>query len=49
MKKNLGIKRFGSAFAPMEATLGICVIDISWSRIILNLIAEGHDTVRYAL
>jgi imidazoleglycerol-phosphate dehydratase len=26
---NLGIKRFGSAFAPMEATVGLCVIDIS--------------------
>ena len=24
-----GIKRFGSAFAPMEATVGLCVIDIS--------------------
>ena len=26
---NLGIKRFGSAFAPMESTLGRTVVDIS--------------------
>jgi imidazoleglycerol-phosphate dehydratase len=26
---NIGIKRFGSAFAPMESTVGLCVVDIS--------------------
>src|SRR5208282_4009661 len=28
-EEKAGIKRFGSAFAPMEATVGRCVIDIS--------------------
>src|SRR5271170_538181 len=28
-EEKAGIKRFGSAFAPMEATIGQCVIDIS--------------------
>ena len=28
-EEKAGIKRFGSAFAPMEATVGCCVIDIS--------------------
>lgn len=28
-KEKAGIKRFGYAFAPMEATVGCCVIDIS--------------------
>jgi len=28
-EEKAGIKRFGSAFAPMEATVGQCVIDIS--------------------
>lgn len=28
-EEKAGIKRFGSAFAPMEATVGHCVIDIS--------------------
>lgn len=36
----LGIKRFGSAFAPMESTLGHTVIDIS-GRGYLNLLLDG--------
>ncbi|MDE2028488.1 MAG: imidazoleglycerol-phosphate dehydratase, partial [Candidatus Omnitrophica bacterium] len=28
-EEKAGIKRFGHAFAPMEATVGLCVIDIS--------------------
>ena len=28
-EEKAGIKRFGSAFAPMEATVGLCVIDLS--------------------
>lgn len=28
-EEKAGIKRFGSAFAPMEGTVGLCVIDIS--------------------
>src|SRR5271167_534003 len=35
---NLGIKRFGSAFAPMEDTLGHTVIDIS---------GRGHFKISY--
>jgi imidazoleglycerol-phosphate dehydratase len=37
---NLGIKRFGSAFAPMESTLGHSVIDIN-GRGHLNLLLDG--------
>ncbi len=37
----LGIKRFGSAFAPMESTVGHCVIDIS-GRGYFSFNTEGH-------
>ena len=37
---NIGIKRFGSAFAPMESTLGHSVIDIN-GRGYLSLLLDG--------
>ena len=37
---NVGIKRFGSAFAPMESTLGHSVIDIN-GRGYLSLLLDG--------
>ena len=40
INKKKGIKRFGSAFAPMESTLGHSVIDIS-GRGHLNLLLDG--------
>src|SRR5271170_4300251 len=36
---NLGVKRFGSAFAPMEDTLGHTVVDIS---------GRGHFKISYS-
>ncbi|MBF0511375.1 MAG: imidazoleglycerol-phosphate dehydratase [Candidatus Omnitrophica bacterium] len=40
-ENNLGIKRFGSSFAPMESTLGHSVIDIN-GRGHLHLIIDGR-------
>lgn len=40
LKDKKGIKRFGSAFAPMESTLGHSVIDIS-GRGFLSLLLDG--------
>ncbi len=37
-----GIKRFGSAFAPMEATVGCCVIDISGRGYFKVNVKTGH-------
>ena len=39
-----GIKRFGSAFAPMESTLGLTVIDIS-GRGYLSIHLDGKDNL----
>jgi len=44
---NLGIKRFGSAFAPMEDTLGHTVVDISGRGHLKISYSESH--VRVAL
>lgn len=44
LDEKAGIKRFGSAFAPMESTLGLTVIDIS-GRGYLTMDLEGKDAL----
>jgi len=43
-----GIRRFGSAFAPMEATLGHTVVDISGRGYFTHNLAEGAEQEGYS-
>ncbi|MBL8013491.1 MAG: imidazoleglycerol-phosphate dehydratase [Candidatus Omnitrophica bacterium] len=45
-EEKAGIRRFGSAFAPMEATLGHCVVDISGRGYLkIDLISYGGNAL----
>ena len=48
-KEKAGIKRFGDAYAPMEATVGRCVIDISGRGYFKfnGIMPEVHDAEGY--